>query len=272
VRDAPGARAARRLTWPLRSLPDFVIAGAQKAGTTSLWHYLAAHPRIVPAARKELHFFDRAGRRHLAAYRAQFPLRRAGRLTFEASPTYLLHPFAPERLAAAVPDVRVVVVLRDPAARAWSHYRDNRARGTEDLGFLGALQAEDERLRADRDLVARGLDPGRAFRNYSYVERGRYAEQLERWFACIARDRILIVESRQLFDDPAAAFGAVLGFLGLDLPARPPEFVAHNAAPGPGPDTPGAPDAVPDAAAARYLADVFAEPNRRLRALTGISF
>src|SRR5947209_1159841 len=161
-------RARRILTsardqWNLRSadrraLPDFLIIGAQKAGTTSLYRYLAAHPDIVASTRKEVHFFDINFWRGEWWYRSLFPLRRRLQrrpplrnrpaITGEASPYYLFHPFAPERAAQLLPDAKLIVLLRDPVERAWSHYRHEVANGRETMTFPDALAAEPARLAA----------------------------------------------------------------------------------------------------------------------------
>ncbi len=113
----------RRLTSGSRRLPDFIILGAQRAGTSSLYYYLSQHPQILPAVRKELHFFDDHYRRGLGWYRSQFPTRGArGTITGEATPYYLSHPHAPARIQRLLPQARLIVLLRNPVERAISHY------------------------------------------------------------------------------------------------------------------------------------------------------
>jgi hypothetical protein len=264
-------RVARRATADLRALPDFVVIGAQKAGTTSLFRYLIEHPQIVGPAEKEVHFFDGRYERGVRWYRSRFPLRAAlerggqsgrRRLTFEASPYYLAHPFVAPRMHEQLPEAKLVVVLRDPIARAWSHYRDNVARGTESKPFLEALHSEPGRLAPGIANITRGIDPGPEYRNYGYVERGHYAAQLERWFAVYPRTQFLIVESRELFDDSAVTYERVLRFVGLDAPPRLPAFDVYNATP----------DAGVDERARAFLHAAFDEPNRNLAALIGIDF
>ena len=264
-------RLARRATAELRALPDFVIIGAQKAGTTSLFRYLVEHPDVVGPAEKEVHFFDGRYDRGMGWYRSRFPLRAAlekgarnGRrkLTFEASPYYLAHPFVAARMHEHLPEAKLVVLLRDPVERAWSHYRDNVSRGTEPKPFLEALRAEPDRLRPGLANIARGLDPGPEYRNFGYVERGKYAAQLTGWFAVYPREQFLVVESRDLFDDSAAAYARVLAFVGLDVPQQLPSFDVYNATP----------DAGIDDDSRAFLAAAFANANRDLAALTGIEF
>ena len=235
--------AARRATASARALPDFLIIGAQKAGTTSLYAYLAAHPDVRPAGRKEVHYFDlgfTAGAELGEGwYRSMFPLsarlaldgRRTGRpvRTGEASPYYLFHPAAPERAAALVPEARLLVLVRDPVERAWSHYRHEVAAGREQLGFAAALDAEPERLAgADADL-RRGIDSAaaRSHRTHSYVGRGRYAEQLRAWLEHYPREQLHVMVAEELFARPAPVWRAAVEFLGL-APAAPPPFVVHN--------------------------------------------
>jgi len=243
-----------------------VIIGAQKAGTTSLWRYLIDHPRVVAPALKELHFFDIRYARGLRWYRAQFPLRssvaRRNLVTFEASPYYLAHPLVPGRMQETLPDVKLVALLRDPVARAWSHYRHNAARGAEPLPFVDALRAEDGRLEPGRERLERGLDPGRGYRTFGYVDRGRYDLHLERWFAAYPREQILLLDSDRFFDDTTTAYTSVLEFVGIDASPQPPAFDVHNTNPG---------DEL-DVEARAFLEAAFAEPNRVVAATTGIDF
>lgn len=208
-------------------LPDFLILGGQRCGTTSLFHYLRAHPQVRPATGKELQYFTLHHGRGQRWYRGHFPALSPGQVTFEASPYYLFHPSVPARVAAALPEARFVVLLRDPVQRAWSHYRHTRAYGAEPLSFPEALAAEPRRLAA---ALRHGPDTRRAhaaLRNHSYAARGRYAEQLQRWFAHVPRERIHVVRSEDLYADPAGTYGELLRFLELD-PFTPAEFGRHT--------------------------------------------
>ena len=193
---------ARLLTAPARVLPDFVILGAQKAGTTSLYAYLCAHPEVRAAARKEVHYFDLNYARGASWYRSMFPLavalasdRRGGRrvLVGEASPYYLFHPLAAQRASALVPSAQLIVLLRDPVERAWSHYRHEVKAGREPLAFEAALAAEPARLAGADAALRAGASPEAhpSHRTFSYVARGRYAEQLRPWLAHYPREQLL---------------------------------------------------------------------------------
>src|SRR6187200_1451927 len=149
----PARKVARSAIWAYgtatargRPLPDFLVIGAQKAGTTALYAYLRWHPGITGPSWKEVSFFDRHWWRGEAWYRGQFPLRAGGRLVGEASPSYLFHPLAPERARSLVPDAKLIALVRNPVDRAYSQYQHAVALGREPLSFEDALAAEDERL------------------------------------------------------------------------------------------------------------------------------
>jgi hypothetical protein len=205
-----------KATAAVRPLPSFLILGAQKAGTTALYAYLRRHPQITGPSWKEVSFFDRHFARGEAWYRGNFPnVLRARGLVGEASPSYLFHPLAPERVAQLVPGARLVALVRNPADRAFSHYQHEVALGREDLSFEQALEAEDERLRGEEErLLADPAYFSHAWWNYTYRTRGRYAEQLERWLARFPREQLLILPSDDLLLEPQRAHARVLEFLG----------------------------------------------------------
>jgi hypothetical protein len=209
-------RTYGRATAAARPLPDFLILGAQKAGTTALYAYLRWHPQITGPSFKEVSFFDRHYARGERWYRAHLPIRRSG-IVGEASPSYLFHPLAPERVARMLPDARLIAVLRNPAERAFSHYQHEVALGREPLGFDEALAQEDERMEGELERMTR--DPSYfsyPWWNYTYASRGRYAEQLERWFSVFPRNQLLVVLSDDLAADTAGTYGRVQDFLGVE--------------------------------------------------------
>ena len=227
-----------RLTSSSRLLPDYVIVGAQRGGTTSLYRYLTAHPNVGHALTKELRFFDAHWDRGPDWYRSRFPsIARATRVSRgtggpyvvgEASPDYLMCPHAPERMAGLLPDVRLIAMLRNPVDRAYSHYRHQVYQGHERLSFEEAIEAEPERLAGELERMLR--DPGYvsfAWYHRSYVRRGQYADQLEPWFSRFEEDRWLIVRSEDFYQDPAEVYRRTLEFLGLP-PWRPPRFETFN--------------------------------------------
>jgi hypothetical protein len=206
-----------RATASARPLPDFLIIGAQKAGTTALYAYLRRHPAITGPSWKEVSYFDRHYGRGAAWYRGNFPnrVRARGKLVGEASPSYIFHPLGPERVKALVPEARLVALVRNPVDRALSHYHHEVALGREPLRFEDALDAEEDRLRGEEERLA--ADPSyfsRAWWSHAYKSRGRYAEQLERWLAVFPREQLLILPSADLGGEPERTHTQVLDFLG----------------------------------------------------------
>ena len=215
--DPPASRYASAS----RLRPSFLIVGAQRSGTTFLYRCLAVHPQVLPALRKEVHYFDFQYAKGQAWYLAHFPAwsgwtQRQGVVTGEASPNYLAHPLAAERAQRFDPKLRIIAVLRDPVARAFSHYRRNRRGGLEPFGFEEALAAEPERMARDAHLLRQPPHYySRGHHVYSYAERGRYAAQLAPWLQAFGAGRVLVVDAAMLFTAAASTLAAVLAFLGL---------------------------------------------------------
>lgn len=216
-----------------RTLPDFVIIGAQRSGTTSLFNTLARHPRVAPALRKEVHFFDIHYPKGLRWYRAHFvhqeQKEREGLLAGEATPYYLFHPLAPQRMAQHLPNARFIVLLRNPIDRALSHYHHIRRYGLEPLPtFEQAIAAEQERLKGQEELLlSGGLSYSPAHQNFSYLARGIYAAQLRRWFQYFPKERFLILRAEDFFASPGQVWPDVLTFLGLEQ-WTPPRFPVED--------------------------------------------
>lgn len=217
----------RQASWRLRSLPDFIIIGAQKSGTTSLYSCLGQHPQIFPPGRKEVHYFD--GGRHPGTdnfekgekwYRAHFPLRLsmgAGARTFEASPLYMLNPLVPERIFNALPGARLIAVLRNPTERAISHYFHEKRQGRESLPIMEAMQQEEQRM----EPVVAGKDyNSNTFIHCSYKRRGLYKQQLEGFLGFFPRQQILVLSSDEFFGKPDNTLKKVFDFVGVDTGFR----------------------------------------------------
>ncbi len=190
---------------------DFVVAGAQRGGTTALDRYLRQHPGIsMGKTRKELHFFDHeeyfgGSDVDYAGYHAHFELRKPGQLRGDATPSYMYWWPAAERMAKYNPALKIVVVLRNPITRAHSHWNKERLRGRESLSFVDALEAEAARARAALPLQNRRT---------SYAERGYYTSQLERLWRHFPVAQTLILRSEALQDAPADTLARLAGFLG----------------------------------------------------------
>lgn len=213
----------RTLTAAGRGLPQFIIAGAQKAGTTSLFGYLRGHPQCAPSLTKEVHYFDKNFSRGDTWYRTHFPLaaggpgRSRGPMCFESSPYYMFDPCVPERVRQTLPEAKVIFLLRNPVSRAYSHYQHSVRRGREPLSFQQAIAAEPERLAGEHDRLMADADyQSLAHQQVSYLARGVYVDQLLRWRACFPPGQLLTIQSERMFKRPAEVFAEVLEFLKLD--------------------------------------------------------
>jgi Sulfotransferase domain len=227
----------------MRMRPSFVLAGAQRCGTTSLFRALQQHPAVfTPVYHKGVNYFDQNYGRGPDWYRAHFPLRSVAAMrtrgsgeeavAFEASGYYMYHPHAPRRLGEDLPDVRAVVMLRDPVERAYSAYRHEFARGFETETFETALELEDERVQPEFERML--VDPAYqsfSHRHHSYRRRGEYAKQIQALMTHLQPDRLLVVDSHDFFAHPEQEFDRITAFLGL-RPYVPARFDQWNARPG----------------------------------------
>lgn len=261
-----GSKIYRGITSPLRLLPDFIIIGGKKCGTSSLYNYLAEHPNIAPAFRKEVHFFDGAGERRTLLYRAYFPTRSRKRgaslITGEATPYYLFHPLAPARARSVVPRAKLIAVLRNPVDRAYSHYHHEVRNGTEKLSFEEAIERETERLSGEQERMLRdgGYD-SLSLHRYSYLSRGTYVDQLRNWRKHFPKEQLLILKSEDLFADPRTVLEQTLSF--LDLPPLEREEYSK--------DNKGSYSDM-DPSTRDYLIDYFKPHNERLQEYLGRDF
>jgi hypothetical protein len=236
-----GVRAtASTLGW--HPQPDFLIVGAQKAGTTALFEYLNRHPSLAGSTEKETYFFSPESYRGWSVNRAfpfyeklkwdgfapapkpwalrwyhrQFPLRRlrSKTLFFEATPDYLYYPLVPERIRAHLPNAKLIVLLRDPVARAysaWNMFREIR----EDDPVFGQLRERRSFEDAVGEELAK-LGGESLIEGSDYVRRGFYEDQLRRFAAHFSRDQLLIIESSELESNLGQTLHTVCKFLGFE--------------------------------------------------------
>lgn len=214
--------ALSQATADARMRPAFLIAGAQRCATTSLFRMLAKHPQVVPPAiTKGVHYFDTASRyaRGKRFYRAHFPLAsiNEGKISGEASPYYIFHPLAADRIARDLPGVRVIVLVRDPVERAFSAHKQETWRGFENLSFEEALAAEDERLAGEEErIIADETYQSFHHQHHAYVGRGLYAAQLRRMADAIGPSNLLVLDSDRFFAAPHDHWPKVLRHLNIE--------------------------------------------------------
>jgi hypothetical protein len=211
------------------TLPDFIIIGAQRCGTTSLYDYLISDRQIVGALYKEVHFFDFKFHKGLNFYAEFFPTqlsptilgRRISSRPFavgEASPYYLMHPDLPNRIATTLPHVKMIVCLRNPIDRAYSHFHHERNMRREPFPTFEEALAH-EQVRLDGEEAKLATIP-QYFSNshwrYAYKQAGLYDGYISKWLDFFPREQFLFVKSENMFKDPQSTVNDVLRFLGLD--------------------------------------------------------
>ncbi|GAA1877813.1 sulfotransferase domain-containing protein [Actinomadura bangladeshensis] len=234
------AVTAGKATHRARMLPGFLIVGGQRCGTTSMYRTLSQHPALLKALwHKGVHYFDTGYGNGPAWYRGHFPLRSTAArvesrhgvkpLAFESSPYYGFHPLAGARIAADLPEVKLLMLVRDPVERAYSAHSHEFGRGFETEPFERAVELEEQRLEGEAERLA--ADPSatsHAYQHNAYLARGRYIEQIERLEKLVGRDRLLVVDSHEFFTEPETVYKGVLDFLGVP-PLGSPVFERHNA-------------------------------------------
>jgi hypothetical protein len=229
-------------TAQLRILPNTLITGGQRCGTTSMYRALTQHPAVLKAVlHKGVHYFDTHYVEGLPWYRAHFPLKvtahRIARRTsvrpvvLESSPYYGFHPLAAERIASDLPDVKLLVLIRDPVERAYSAHAHELARGFESVPFEAALDLEADRLAGEEARIL--ADPAYVsehHQHHGYVERGQYVRLLRHLEKAVGRERIHVVDSHLFFAQPEQTYRSVLKYLELPEMGMP-VFDRHNARP-----------------------------------------
>jgi hypothetical protein len=216
----------RGATQSIRILPHFLIIGGQRCGTTSLYNYIISHPRVFPAIKKEIHFFDLYFNKGLEWYRSHFPtslwknyrekVSGSPVITGEASPYYMFHPHAARRIAECLPCVKLIMILRNPVDRAYSHHQHEVRLGHESLSFEEALDLEEDRLRGEEEkMLANEWHLSNNYRHFSYLKRGIYIRQIKRLVELFLPGQILILENGELFKDPQKVLREVFNYLGV---------------------------------------------------------
>jgi len=202
------------------ALPRFLIVGCQKCGTSSLHHYLAQHPSVWSPKKKELHFFDYYYDLGVPTYKKHFkeqPRDIDNLLVGEATPEYIFHPYAAERIKYVLPNNKAIVLLRNPIERAFSAWRMGIQQGWETLSFEDAIAAETGRIVPD--LHKMSLDEyyyGYDWNHYSYLLRGHYYDQIDNWLLHFNRENILVISAERFFTNTKSEFRKVCDFLELD--------------------------------------------------------
>lgn len=234
-----GAWQVMRATSPLRVLPDFLIIGAQKCGTTSLFNYLGFHPQVMPSLKKETSYFGSNPDRSLQWYRAHFPtqLTKSIRqrqvnqkvMVGEASTAYLFHPQAARLAYEAVPSVRLIASLRNPVERALSQYFFYCKKKLEFDDIATAFESAFNTFERDYERWKnwKGSLAGLEADTRTYLLRGLYGEQLQPWRKMFGESSLLVINCDQFWESPSTVWGQIVDFLDLEF-WKPESFRKHN--------------------------------------------
>ena len=208
---------------PLRVLPDLIVIGVVRSGTTSLYHYLSQHPSVVKSAYDELGYFDSNYKLGLNWYKSFFPSifekkkvmqKNKKFMTYDVTPFYIYHEKAPERIHQILPNSKLIIILRNPVDRSYSNY------------FLGNQKKNFEEIIADEKKILNKINKNNVDEYYNFVHtsmlaRGFYAEQLENWYKSFSKDQILIIKSEEFATDTNKIMNNIFDFLELphyDIP------------------------------------------------------
>jgi len=198
------------VSYKQRMAPSFIIVGAQKGGTSSLYYYLKFHPQVKRPIKKEIHYFNIYFERGLKWYLAHFPIKSNKYITGEASPGYIFHPDAPQRIKDLNPNIKLIFLLRDPIERAYSAFQMNKRMGVDTRATF------DEAIDYELKHSSSNSDYNYDRHNYYYLERGQYASQLSKWTEHFSDDQMLLIKSSDFFQKTKQELSKVYSFLGID--------------------------------------------------------
>jgi hypothetical protein len=188
---------------------DFVIGGAQKAGTTALYEYLKEHQNIYMPDIKELHFFDTSNyeiSNNYSKYNSKFSDAQSYQVLGEATPIYMYWNPCPKRIKIYNPKMKWIICLRNPIERAFSQWNMQYVRQKDNLQFLETLQLELKKAR---------IFPSLQNRRFSYISRGMYCSQIERLWKLFGEQNVLIIRTEELLGYPNKVLKNVYQFLNL---------------------------------------------------------
>ena len=219
----PLSRYYFSITGPIHLLPNYLIIGAAKSGTSSLYEYLIQHPNVQPASGKEIYFFDMNYNKGINWYRTFFPLSHQfpkntlkNSIVGEATPRYMDHPHAPSRIKKYLPNCKFIILLRNPIDRAYSHWNMMVSHNREELSFEDAIDKEKKRTNGLFEKMEKDSSfYSKEYYWYSYLERGLYSKKIKKWFEIFHKNQFLILKSEDLFSKPSEIFHQTQDFLNI---------------------------------------------------------
>ena len=211
------------ITGPFRVLPDFIIIGSMKCGTTSLYYDICEHPCASAAARDEIGFFDSNFHLGLNWYRSMFPTKgqiedikhkEGVAITGEDTPFYFWNPIAAKRIQKLLPNTKLIIILRNPIERAYSEYQDLASNKSNFPSFETVIENEMNSQRNNTDIITEENFEVFNQKN-SYLLKGIYVDQLKIWTSLFPKEQIFILSTENLNSDPISALGSVFQYLNL---------------------------------------------------------
>lgn len=218
--------------------PDFIVIGGMKCASTSLHHLVQQHPDVAKSVMKETNHFSNHFRRSLRWYRTNFAPKSSARrheeqtgrkmITGESSPLYIFHPLAAKRIYEAYPNAKLILVIRNPIDRAWSHFKQMERRKHEPLSFEEALEQEPGRINGEMEkLIAGEIDFSPQLVHFTYLERGKYLNQIKKFHEYFPKEQLMIIKTEDFKQDQKAILDRTCEFLGLS-PYEWPKIKSYN--------------------------------------------
>ena len=204
------------LSGPFHKLPDYLIIGASRSGTTSLFEYLMKHPNVEYPTTKQVHYFDKYHTFGKNWYRIHFPLKWKKGISGDATPYYLNNPHAAKRAFELIPSTKIIVMLRNPVDRAYSQYFLEFNGKNENLTFEKAIEKEDERINKEFEAMEKNENYySEKYNTFSYLDSGKYEKHLKKWFDYFPISQFLFIKSEDFYENTSKIFPKILDFLNL---------------------------------------------------------
>ena len=210
-------RFYRKITNRFRMLPDFLIIGGAKSGTTSLFAHLVEHPNIIPGSMKEMFFFQYLSNNKTSFYRSHFPIKRKNLITCDSTSSYFVHPLIPARVHKLLPSVKLIVVLRNPVERAYSEFHYTVTLGSElTENFEDVIKSELKRIEIGNKKPELKIEnTNYKHFTFSHLRDGLYAQHLERWLKFFSKEQLLVLHTKDLYTNLDQTLAETFEFLNL---------------------------------------------------------
>ncbi len=212
-------RKFKGITAAQRKLPDFLVIGGKRCGTTTLFEFLRQHQMIAEPVIDHMGFFDDNYSIGINYYKSFFPIKTeetAKKLDYDVTTSYLTSPFVAERVAKEIPNVKIIVLLRNPTSRAWSDYNASQKKDASEEEFQTYIDDELQELEAsdfEEKVSKNDYNMSEPFSNF--IKKGLYAVYLKKWLKLFPRKNFLFISTESFSNDENKVFKQIFDFLGL---------------------------------------------------------